>query len=146
MARQNVIAGLVAQIRATSGFGQDSGGTAVAYDHRVLAGGVDRAAIVLADRWENTQIAISGKTEIVYDLSVEVYVRHNSDVIQARQDADLYVGNILQRINSNSTLGGSAFEAVAASGQVEDEKLVVGNTPWLLESMTIKASEILSSD
>lgn len=145
MARNNVIDGLILELQQVSGFGPDSGGTAIAYDHRVLNSGIDRAAIVLADTWKNNGIAIRGKSQIDYSLSIEVYIRHNTDVVQARQDADIYVGNIIQRVNDHHTLSGSAFVSNCDSGRVEDEKMVIGNTPWLLESITIVASEILDA-
>lgn len=145
MARNNIIDGLVVQLQATNGFDLVSKGTAVAYDHRVLASGVDRAAIVLAERFEHSRMVSGGKTETTYDLSVEVYIRHNTTVIEARRDADIYVGNILQRINNNPTLGGSAWDALVTSGRVEEEKMVIGTTPYLMEALTVSAKEHLSN-
>ena len=128
-----------------NGFENGNSGTAVAYDHRVLSIGVDRAAVVLADRFDNRRMVIGGKTEVTYTLSVEVYIRHNSDVIEARRDADIYVGNILQRVNDNPTLGGSAFVSQVTEGRVEDERVELGNTPFLLEILSVQAVEHLAS-
>ena len=145
MSRAGVIAGLVGQIRATSGFEEQSGGTAVAYDHRVLAMGIDRAAIVLADAFDHSRMVIGGKTEMTYSLSVELYIRYNTDIAQAREDADTHVGNIVQRVNNNPTLGGSAFVSLVISGRVEDERMEIGKTPFLLEVLTVRATEHLDA-
>ena len=145
MARSNVIFGLVEQLRLTSGFEQGNKGTAVAYDHRVLVQGVDRAAIVLADTFANQRLVIGGLTEITYSLSVHLFVRHNNDVVAARGDADLYASNIIQRINNNPTLGGSAYTALLTEGRVEDEDLKIGGVHFLWESLTVTAKEHLVS-
>ena len=145
MARRNVLDGLVAQLQATSGFTAGSKGTAVAYDHRVLATGQDRAAVVLVDTFDHERMVIGGYTEMTYRLAVELYVRHNNDVVAARQDADTYVANIVQRINNNPTLGGSAFTSLVIEGRVEDEKLIIGNVPYLVEVLTVSATEHLTA-
>lgn len=145
MARQNVIAGLVGQIQATNGFEAGNKGTAVAYDHRVLVQGVDRAAIVLADTFEHNRMVIGGKTEIAYALTVHLFVRHNNDVVAARGDADLYASNIVQRINDNPTLGGSAYDAIVSEGRVEDEDMKIGSVHFLVESLTVRAREHLTN-
>lgn len=141
MSRNNMIDGLVDQLRLTNGFDAVSSGTALAYDHRALTQGVDRAAIVLAgERWEQQRILMQTYQTDWY-LTVEVWIRHNSDVVQARQDADIYVGNIVNQINNNRTLGGSAFDALIVEGRVEDEKMEIGRTPYLLESLTVRVQE-----
>ena len=145
MARNNAIDGLVNQIQLTSGFENQSGGSAVAYDHRVLMMGIDRAAVILANSFSNQRMVINGKTEIIYELSCELYVRHNNDIVQARRDADIYASNIIQRINNNPTLGGSVHIALTTDGRIEDERVMIGKTPFLLEVLTISATEHLDA-
>ncbi len=145
MTRRNCIDGIVTQIQATNGFEVGNKGTAVAYDHRVLVGGIDRAAIVLADSFENVRFTIGAQTEMTYRLSVELFIRHNNNVIAARQDADLYMQNIVQQINNNPTLGGSAFDALVIEGRVEDENMQVGSIHYLMESLTVRVLEQLGA-
>lgn len=146
MGRGNVIDGLVAEIRATNGFEQGNKGTALAYDHRALGSGVDRAAVVVVSGEPSTHERLTiGKTEMTWRLDVELYIRHNNDVVAARQDANTYVTNIVQRINDNDTLGGSAFEAFVERVQLQDEELKWGKVPFLLETLTVRAKEIFDA-
>lgn len=140
MSRQAVIDGLVGQIQLTSGFEQGNTGTAVAYDHRVLVQGIDRAAIVLAGEGEQKRM-VMGLNELTHDIEVQLFIRHNNDVIAARADADIYSHNIIVRINANPTLGGSAFDSIVTRYRVEDEKMEIGRVPYLLEVLTVRAEE-----
>ena len=82
MGRGKAIDGLVAQLRATSGFDGVSKGTALAYDHRALSMGVDRAAVVVVSDQPSTHERLAiGKTEMTWRLDVELYIRHNNDVV-----------------------------------------------------------------
>ena len=144
MARQNIVDGLVAQLRLTNGFEAGNSGTAVADDHRVLGMGVDRAAIVLANEGEQERL-VMGKNALTHSLDIELYIRHNNDVVQARRDAHIYNSNIIARINGNSTLGGSAFDALVTGYRVEDESFQFGKVPFLKEVLTIKAIEDLTA-
>lgn len=145
MARINVIDGVVEQLRLTNGYEHGNTGTAVAYDYRVLSAGVDRAAIVFAGELQHARMVIGGKTEMTYALDVEVYTRHGNDVVAAYQDADRSVANIVQRINDNPTLGGSAFDAMVTRGEVIAEKVLRNGQPWLAELLTITAVEHLTN-
>ena len=140
MSRSGIIQGLVDELQQTNGFDAVSSGTALAYDHRPLGSGVDRAAIVLANRGELARLAM-GLNEATWHLDVEVYIRHNNDIVQARQDADVYVGNIITQVNNNPTLGGSAWDALVVESRLEDERMLVNKRPFLLEVLTVRCKE-----
>ncbi len=144
MGRKNVSDGLVNQLRLVNGYEEGSAGSVVAHSHMVLNMGVDRAAIVLNSRFEQRPLTIGRMTQVDWYFEVECWFRHNNDIEQARADSDTYVQNIMDRIQGNDTLGGSCFNAEVVSGQVEDEKLVIGGKPFLLESLTIKCQENLA--
>ena len=143
MSRAGIRDGLVAVLRATSGFTAGDGGTALANDHRALNAGVDRAAIVLNDRFEQRPLTIGGGNQVDWRFSVEVYIRHNNDIPQARADSDIYVQNIVDKVNGDRTLGGAAFDALVEAGVVADENFVIGGKPFLLEALTVRCTENL---
>ncbi len=144
MGCNTVIDGLVAQLRLTNGFEQGNTGTALAYDHRALGMGVDRAAIVFALEGEQERLNI-GINQLTHVLDLELYIRHSNDIVQARRDADIYRQNIIARINGNRTLGGSAFDSLITAYRVEDEKFVFGKVPFLKEVLTVRAIEDISN-
>ena len=143
MARKNVVDGLAETLKTCNGFDAVSTGTVSVYSHYALTKGVDRAAIIVNNRFEQVPLTIGGRWEVSYDIDVELYIRHNNNIEQARVDADTYVGNIIAHVNNNRTLGGSAFEAIVAEGRVEDERFTIGGPPYLLEVLTVRAQEII---
>ena len=141
MGRSNVRDGLVNVLRATSGFTATDLGTVAAHDHRILNSGVDRAAIVLNDRFEQHRFTIGGVNEVNWYFSVELWLRHNNDIPQAREDSDIYVQNIIDKINADDTLGGSAFESMVEAGVVVDENIGFEGKAFLLETLTVRCQE-----
>ena len=105
----------------------------------MLASGVDRAAIVLASEGRQQRMVIGGLNELTHSLEVQLFIRHNNDVVAARQDADLYTQNIIGRVNANPTLGGSAFDSIVTEYRVEDERMLIGQVPYLLEILCVRA-------
>lgn len=143
MTRQNLSDGLVEWLKGANGFDASSTGTVAAHDHRVLAQGVDRAAVVLNDTGEQRRMAKGGLNAMDWRFAVGLYIRHNNDVVQARKDSDTYCQNLIDRVNADPTLGGSAFDAIVETVRVEDERMVIGGRPFLVEVLTVKATEIL---
>ena len=143
MGRRQVIEGLVESLRQAGGFDAASSGTVLAGDQRMTATGVDRAAIVLPNRSEHSVMAIGRQRRIDWHLDVAVMIRHNNDVVAARQDADTYLQSLIDRVAADPTLGGSAFDAVVTETRVEDEAMRIGSLHYLMEVMTVRATETL---
>ena len=141
MGRRNVIDGLAEQLRQVNGFDTNSKGTVSVHDLKVLNMGVDRAAIVMTNRSEQEQLAMGNILQMHWYLDVVVAIRHNNDVVQAREDADTYVQNIVDRIRQNDTLGGSCFTSMITAIELADERLLTRNIPYLVEVLTVKATE-----
>jgi hypothetical protein len=144
MGRGNVIDGLVLQLQQVNGFDAVSSGTALAYDHKVLGMGVDRAAVVLALEGQQQRMTM-GENALTHSIEVGVFIRHNNDVAVARRDADTYTHNIIHQINHNPTLGGSVFDSLVTAYRVEDEKIIFNNVPFLYEVLTVTAEEHVSA-
>ncbi len=142
MTRQNVSDGLLAQLRQVNGFDEGSSGSAVRHTHTVLNEGLDRAAIVLNSRFDKQRLTIGLTDQTDWYFEVECWFRHNNDIEQARADSDIYVQNVLDRVKANATLGGSAFDCEVVSGIVEEENFVIGGKAFLLETLTLKATEV----
>ncbi len=146
MGRRNVADGLAAQLRQASGFDAPSSGTVTVGDHRVLNMGVDRAAVILNDRAEQQRMVMGGRNEMQWFFDVQVFIRHNNDVVQARVDSDVYAQNIIDRLNANATLGGSVFDSLVTAVRLEDENFALprSRTQFLLETLTVRATEHLA--
>lgn len=151
MGRANVIYGLVARLQGVSGFDADSNGTAVVNDDRVLSMGVDRAAIVMANHGEGRLVAgrpgnAAGLIQMGWDLDCQLFVRHPTmgNLAEARDAADVYAQAIIDRIDADPTLGGSARDAYVLETQVQDEAFDVAGQPFLLEVLTVRCTEHLN--
>lgn len=139
-----MIDGLVASLKLAGGFDAISSGTVLAGDQRMTATGVDRAAVVLPNRSEHSVMAMGRQRRIDWYLDVAVMIRHNNDVVAARRDADTYLQSLVDRMAADPTLGGSAFEAVVTETRVEDEAMRIGSLHYLMEIMTVRATETMA--
>lgn len=144
MGRVNVKDGLAATLRTVNGFDYLSSGTVAIDDHRVLAAGVDRAAIVFTGTGEQARERMGGKTDMTWNLDLEIWIRENNDVVQARQDADVYVQKVIDAINTDGTLGGSAIDALVTLVEPIDEGITMMGGKWLAENLTVKCRESLT--
>ena len=145
MSEQTVIDGLVAVLQATDGFTETDTGAATADDHRVLTGGIDRAAIVLSNAFSQTLLSESGITQVSYTLDLGLYIRHTDEVSKMRQDMRLYTQNIIAAVNADPTLSGAAADCIVSAGHVEDEKLVIGGVAFGQMLLTVVATEYLTT-
>ena len=141
MSRRGAAEALAAVITLAPGFTADSTGAVAIGDHRVLNTGVDRAAVIGNDNYRSAPDEFGNEWGMVWNFAVEVYIRHNNDVVQAREDSDIYIQSILDTLKNHRNLDGAVWDCTFIEGRLEDEAIKVGRTPFLLEVLTIAAKE-----
>ncbi len=143
MGRSEVSDALLAQLKTVNGFDDGSSGRAESHSESCLNEGIDRAVIVYNDHFEQRPAAIGRLMEVDWYFKVEMWIRHNNDIVQARLDSNTYLFNIMDKIQSDHTLGGVCINAIVADGMVVHDNLVTGGKAFLLEALSIKATEYL---